>query len=103
MVSTLEQMQVPNGTGSGFRRSKRPLLASESGLLARLFFQSGRFARLFAPYGNLHVFDGLKVDLLLVVFFRKRIFYSSFFLKRTFCSSFTFRKRTFCSSFFFQS
>ena len=35
-------------------------------------------------------------------FFGKRIFYSSFFLKRTFCSSFTFRKRTFCSSFFFK-
>ena len=28
MVSTLEQMQIPNGTGPGFRRSKRPLLAS---------------------------------------------------------------------------
>ena len=28
MVSTLEQMQVPNGTGAGVRRSKRPLLAS---------------------------------------------------------------------------
>ena len=28
MVSTLEQMQVPNGTGPGVRRSKRPLLAS---------------------------------------------------------------------------
>ena len=28
MVSTLEQMQVPNGTGPGARRSKRPLLAS---------------------------------------------------------------------------
>ena len=27
MVSTLEQMQVPNGTGPGVRRSKRPLLA----------------------------------------------------------------------------
>ena len=27
MVSTLEQMQVPNGTGPGDRRSKRPLLA----------------------------------------------------------------------------
>ena len=63
------------------------------------FFQSGLFARLFSPYGNLHVFDGLKVDLLLVVF-SKTDFYSSFFLKRTFCSSFTFRKRTFCSSFF---
>ena len=25
MVSTLEQMQVPNGTGVGVRRSKRPL------------------------------------------------------------------------------
>ena len=24
MVSTLEQMQVPNGTGPGVRRSKRP-------------------------------------------------------------------------------
>ena len=74
MVSTLEQMQVPNGTGSGFRRSKRPLLAGESGLLARLFFQSRRFARLFAPYGNLHVFDGLKVDLLLVVFLENGFF-----------------------------
>ena len=75
MVSTLEQMQVPNGTGSSFRRSKRPLLASESGLLARqFFFQSGRFARLFAPYGNLHVFDGLKVDLLLVVFSKNGYF-----------------------------
>ena len=28
MVSTLEQMQVQNGTGPGVRRSKRPLLAS---------------------------------------------------------------------------
>ena len=28
MVSTLEQMQVPNGTGPGFRRSKRPLLVA---------------------------------------------------------------------------
>ena len=28
MVSTLEQLQVPNGTGPGVRRSKRPLLAS---------------------------------------------------------------------------
>ena len=28
MVSTYEQMQVPNGTGPGVRRSKRPLLAS---------------------------------------------------------------------------
>ena len=41
MVSTLEQMQVPNGTGPGIRRSKRPLLASERGLLARLFFENG--------------------------------------------------------------
>ena len=30
MVSTLEQMQVPNGTGEGVRRSKRPLLASRT-------------------------------------------------------------------------
>ena len=30
MVSTLEQMQVPNGTGPGVRRSKRPLLASHT-------------------------------------------------------------------------
>ena len=30
MVSTLEQMQVPNGTGSGVRRSKRPLFAKFS-------------------------------------------------------------------------
>ena len=30
MVSALEQMQVPNGTGSGVRRSKRPLLASRT-------------------------------------------------------------------------
>ena len=28
MVSTSEQMQVPNGTKLGVRRSKRPLLAS---------------------------------------------------------------------------
>ena len=28
MVSTLEQKQVPHGTGPGVRRSKRPLLAS---------------------------------------------------------------------------
>ena len=26
MVSTLEQMQVPNGTGPGVRTSKRPLI-----------------------------------------------------------------------------
>ena len=43
MVSTLKQMQVPNGTGPGVRRSKRPLLASESGLLARRFFENGFF------------------------------------------------------------
>ena len=30
MVSTLEQMQVQNGTGPGVRRSKRPLLASRT-------------------------------------------------------------------------
>ena len=30
MVSTSEQMQVPNGTGPGVRRSKRPLLASRT-------------------------------------------------------------------------
>ena len=30
MVSTLEQMQVPNVTGPGVRRSKRPLLASRT-------------------------------------------------------------------------
>ena len=30
MVSTLEPMQVPNGTGPGVRRSKRPLLASRT-------------------------------------------------------------------------
>ena len=28
MVSTLDQMQVQNGTGPGVRRSKRPLLAA---------------------------------------------------------------------------
>ena len=30
MVSILEQMQVPNGTGPGFRRNKHPLLASRT-------------------------------------------------------------------------
>ena len=30
MVSTLEQMEVPNGTGQGVRRSKRLLLASRT-------------------------------------------------------------------------
>ena len=30
VVSTLEQMQVPNGTGPGVRRSKRPLLGSRT-------------------------------------------------------------------------
>ena len=30
MVSTLEQMQVPNGTGLGVRMSKRPLFASHT-------------------------------------------------------------------------
>ena len=30
MVSTLEQMQVPNGTGPDVRKSKRPLLASRT-------------------------------------------------------------------------
>ena len=30
MASTLEQMQVQNGTGPGVRRSKRPLLASRT-------------------------------------------------------------------------
>ena len=29
-IRTLEQMQVPNGTGRGVRRSKRPLLASRT-------------------------------------------------------------------------
>ena len=31
MVSTLEQMQVPNGTGPGVRMSKRPLKISLTG------------------------------------------------------------------------
>ena len=70
MVSTLEQMQVPNGTGSGFRRSKRPLLAGESGLLARLFFQSGLFARL------LFFESGLFVRLL---FLKSGLFLHNFF------------------------
>ena len=30
MVSTLEQMKVPNETGQGVRRSKRPLLTSRT-------------------------------------------------------------------------
>ena len=30
MISTLEQRQVPNGTGPAVRRSKRPLLASRT-------------------------------------------------------------------------
>ena len=30
MVSTLEQMQVPNGIGPGVQRSKLPLLASRT-------------------------------------------------------------------------
>ena len=30
MTSTLEQIQVTNGTGPGVRRSKRPLLASRT-------------------------------------------------------------------------
>ena len=30
MVSILEQMQVPNGTGPGARMSKRPLLANRT-------------------------------------------------------------------------
>ena len=30
MVPTLERIQVPNGTGPGVRRSKRPLLASRT-------------------------------------------------------------------------
>ena len=30
MNSTLEQMQVPNGTGQGVQRSKRPLLATDT-------------------------------------------------------------------------
>ena len=30
MVSILEQMQVPNGTGPGVRMRKRPLLASRT-------------------------------------------------------------------------
>ena len=36
MVSTLEQMQVPNGTGPGIRRSKRPLLDSSCNVLWKL-------------------------------------------------------------------
>ena len=30
MVSTLDEMQVSNGTGPGAKRSKRPLLASRT-------------------------------------------------------------------------
>ena len=30
MVSTLEQMQVPNKTGHGAQRSKRPMMASRT-------------------------------------------------------------------------
>ena len=30
IVSTLEQMQIPNGTGPGVWRSKRPLLTSHT-------------------------------------------------------------------------
>ena len=30
MATTYEQMQVPNGTGPGVRRSKRPLLVSRT-------------------------------------------------------------------------
>ena len=37
MVSTLEQMQVPNGTGPGVQRSKRPLLAKYFLFTATLF------------------------------------------------------------------
>ena len=51
MVSTLEQMQVPNETGPGVRRSKRPLLASASGLLARLFSKTGFCSSFFHQNG----------------------------------------------------
>ena len=40
MVSTLEQMQVPNGTGPGVRRSKRPLLAMFYGNLQNSVIRS---------------------------------------------------------------
>ena len=41
---------------------------------AQFFLKSGLFAQFFSPYGNLHVFDGLKVDLLLVVFLENGFF-----------------------------
>ena len=44
MVSTLEQMQVPKGTGPGVRRSKRPLLGSRTRCKSRLEAE-----RLFSP------------------------------------------------------
>ena len=51
MVSTLEQMQVPNGTGPGVRRSKRPLLASRT--RCNVLWKPPKFgntAKLFAPW-----------------------------------------------------
>ena len=45
MVSTLEQMQVPNGTGPGVRRSKRPLLASRTRGTEKFVAQYGKPVR----------------------------------------------------------
>ena len=43
MVSTLEQMQVPNGTGPGVRRSKRPLLANDAKFKLLVFLHLPNF------------------------------------------------------------
>ena len=53
MVSILEQMQVPNGTGPGVRRSKCPLLASRT-----------RCNVLWKPpkFGNKVILIGIKVQ-----------------------------------------
>ena len=45
MVSTLEQLQVPNWTGPGVRRSKRPLLASRTRYRYAVYLESESYAK----------------------------------------------------------
>ena len=48
MISTLEQIQVPKGTGPGVRRSKRPLLASRT--RCNVLWKAPQFGN--NPYGK---------------------------------------------------
>ena len=72
MVSTLEQMQLPNGTGQGVRRSKRPLLASRNvamfcGNLPKFGYkvQIGNkvhFGNRFTNWFNVSSVEGVNID-----------------------------------------